>query len=233
MKIKSAIRALILIASTAPCAAAVLITGQEVGNDVIFTYKGFINTTELSYEGEGIANTDIEPLDNDISAGGNCDFWGISNLRVSGSMGTGTGATGSAAGDVFGVMTGYPSLWLPKGYTSGDSISGTLTFSGHTFATLGVTENNTVSYTWGAGENTDSITFSTVPHEKKSQLTIETAVLLRFDSKIGSTYSIEESTDLENWDPIIIDVEGDGTTKKYFFEISNPRKFYRLQQPPN
>ena len=60
-------------------------------------------------------------------------------------------------------------------------------------------------------------------------VTIETAILVKFQSALGSTYTIQESTDLENWSDAITDIEGNGDLIKAFFEISDPEKFYRVK----
>jgi hypothetical protein len=60
---------------------------------------------------------------------------------------------------------------------------------------------------------------------------IETAILLKFQSALGSTYTIEESTDLETWSDAVTDISGNGEALKFFFEITTPRKFYRLEPP--
>lgn len=62
-------------------------------------------------------------------------------------------------------------------------------------------------------------------------LTIETAVLVEFQSALGSTYTIEKSTDLENWSVAVPGITGTGEVMKFFFEITSPGELYRLQQP--
>jgi hypothetical protein len=58
---------------------------------------------------------------------------------------------------VFGleVFASTMEILLPSGYTSGDPISSTQTFSGQTFTSLGLTPG-TYDYTWGSGINEDS-----------------------------------------------------------------------------
>ena len=229
MKIKN-IYTLISLLAVSPTYAELTINGEEIGNDVIFTYDGSINTAGLSQFGSGIIDTEFEPADNEFAAGGNADIWEIPDLAISGTIGSGGDVSGVAIGDVIGILTSINDLlWLPAGYSSGEIISGTITFSNHTFSTMGITEENVVTYSWGTGPSAETITFSTVPEEENPQLNIESAILLHFETKNGSTYTIEESTDLENWEPVINDIQGDGSVKKYFFEISTPTKFYRIQ----
>lgn len=236
MKIKY-IYLLIGLLTISSASAELTIHGEQIGNNVIFTYSGSINTNELTFGGAGAAEffeTEIEPQDDEISSiGERISFWetpDATTVRV-GSMGSGSEREGSAIGDTFGVYENPTNflIILEEGYNSGDSITGTITFTNTTFELMGVTENNTVTYSWGSGSNADSIIFSTVPEEETPQLIIETAILLHFESKVGSTYTIEESTDLENWEPVVNNIQGDGSVKKYFFETSTPKKFYRIQ----
>jgi hypothetical protein len=50
----------------------------------------------------------------------------------------------------------FPAIVVPQGYTSGNSLSDTMTFTGKTFASLGVLPG---TYTWnfGTGANADSL----------------------------------------------------------------------------
>lgn len=166
-----------LLTTAASLASAFSITGQEIGNDVIFNYEGSINTGGLqSFGGSGLLDTEFEPADNEFSAGGNADVYKFADLTVTGSMGTGGDVSGVAVGDTIGIFPNFgtggiePNIWLPSGYTSGENITGIITFANNTFAAMGITENNTVTYSWGSGGNADSITFSTVPEPSSSAL---------------------------------------------------------------
>jgi len=67
----------------------------------------------------------------------------------------------STSGVVLGIAFAAPlvpnSLYLPNGYVSDTSVSNLTTFSGATFASLGVTPGTYV-WTWGSGATTDSFT---------------------------------------------------------------------------
>lgn len=83
------------------------------------------------------------------------------------------------------------------------------------------------------GADIDAVgAISTEPIQDTPPLTIETAILVKFASALGSTYAIEESIDMQTWTDVVAGIDGDGTTKKFFFEITTPRKFYRLKPPP-
>lgn len=60
---------------------------------------------------------------------------------------------------------------LPAGYTSGSPLSGTATFNGKTFATLGVTPG-TYTLTKGAGADADTVVVTTVPEAVTSVPTL-------------------------------------------------------------
>jgi hypothetical protein len=61
-----------------------------------------------------------------------------------------------------GLQSGVNILITPEPYSSGDFISGSMTFTGQTFTNLGVTPG-TYTYTWGTGLNTDSMTLQVGP----------------------------------------------------------------------
>jgi len=60
---------------------------------------------------------------------------------------------------------------------------------------------------------------------------IETAILLKFQSALGSTYTVQESTDMDTWSDTLDGIVGTGEELRFFFEITNPKKFYRVEPP--
>jgi hypothetical protein len=79
-------------------------------------------------------------------------------------FGSGGPATASSGtGDLFGVTVNLRelNLILPTGYSSGSTLSGTSTYAGSTFASLGMTPGTYV-WTWGSGANADSFTLRIV-----------------------------------------------------------------------
>jgi hypothetical protein len=66
----------------------------------------------------------------------------------------------SGSGDAFG-LNGLPQLGVPFGYAGG-ALSGSATFSGETFASIGMTPGTYV-WSWGSGGSADSFTLNIVP----------------------------------------------------------------------
>ena len=83
-----------------------------------------------------------------------------------------------------------------------------------------------------AGGNIDAVgAISTSQVIDNPPLMIETVTLVKFQSALGSTYTIEKSTDLEDWSDAVTGISGTGNIMKFFFEITSPKEFYRLQPP--
>ena len=77
----------------------------------------------------------------------------------------------STSGVVLGIAFVAPlvpnSLYLPNGYVSDTSVSNLTTFSGATFASLGVTPGTYV-WTWGSGADADSFTLQIGPAQTQT-----------------------------------------------------------------
>jgi len=131
------------------------------------------------------------------------------------------GITWHAVGKVFGATS---SIDIDAfGFTSAES-----------FSYVRLTDDPDEGGTTGAtvGADIDAVgAISTTPQVHVPDLSIETAIMVSFSSLPGSTYTIEESTDLENWSDSVTGIVGDGTVKKLFFEITNPKTFYRVKDP--
>jgi MYXO-CTERM domain-containing protein len=84
----------------------------------------------------------------------------------------GTGADGFAdlgSGDIFGIIFGADDLEVPRGYVSGDPLSGSSTYSGETFASLGM-DLGSYTWSWGSGDTADSLTLNVVPEPSSALL---------------------------------------------------------------
>ena len=146
--------------SVRPAEAGYTVTLQEVGPDVVATGSGAINLTGLTFDTSAFVNSEMRPSPATILTGpttsSSVDLYTEPGGPTSfGSSGFFTLAS-SGSGDMVGIATGeelHPvSLIVPTGYVSGTFLSDSATYSGKTFATLGVTPGTYV-WTWGTGAN--------------------------------------------------------------------------------
>ncbi len=149
--------------------AAVTVSIQQSGSNVVVTTSGSLNTAALGppmlVPGFTVGGTwpDIGyVLTGDNVAG---DFFvSLPNSAVSPSYGSnywgsgGNTAPSLSAGSLFSIEFDTPAVQLPVGYTTGTSLAGTATFSGQTLAGLGITNLGTYTLTFGVTPNTDSVT---------------------------------------------------------------------------
>ena len=68
----------------------------------------------------------------------------------------------SGSGDILGLTPVGEGLVVPDGYTSGSPLSSSSTYSGETFASIGMTPGTYV-WTWGSGGSADSMTLNIIP----------------------------------------------------------------------
>lgn len=160
---KKFLAALLTCLVFSPAFATLTFRLAESGGNVVVTVSGSLNTvglTPLFFSACG-ANGVIQPSFGSICVGAGATLntglagpttFGL-NIRTNASSSTGQSV--SMAGD--GGAVG-----LPAGYTSGSPLSGTATFNGATFASLGVTPG-TYIWTKGAGANADTVVVTTVP----------------------------------------------------------------------
>jgi hypothetical protein len=146
--------------------AGVIINVDEVGNDVVATGSGSIDLTGLTFAGtfSGSA-TGTQPNIANITVGPNGSISADGYLGATGptSFGTGGGVASSfGSGDLLGVQGNVGGIFVPVGYHSGDPLSATDTYSGQTFASLGLTPG-TYKYTWGTGVHADFLTVQIGP----------------------------------------------------------------------
>lgn len=136
--------------------AALTFSGTETSSGVTFSNQGSINLAGLSFQYVGFGNNSIDPSSALISPSASGDVYG--GIQGPSSWGPG-GATSSTmrTGDVMGVSGGAGLLILPVGYVSGATLSGTYTFAGATFASLGI-NSGVYTYTFGSGANADTVT---------------------------------------------------------------------------
>src|SRR4051794_14137367 len=150
---------------SSPAQAGYIVTYAEVGNDVIATGSGALDTTGLNFFASTGFASKIEPDKGSSvtgpalsspSNGAPVDQWsGIGILTPFGSGSFNFADSGS--GDLVGIealLAGTPDLMVPQGYVSGTSLSSTATYLNATFASLGIsTDFGFYPYEWGTGEN--------------------------------------------------------------------------------
>ena len=152
--------------------AAYIATITQVGSDVVATGSGTINTLGLTFKpstsggdhdtgfcaafGPGLG---IGPATSTLVDKYTGTISGPSNFGAGHSF---FGASGS--GDMVEMAKFASVIDVPSGYVSGNPLSSTSTFSGRTFASMGLT-TGTYVWTWGSAPNADSytLTIGTVP----------------------------------------------------------------------
>jgi hypothetical protein len=158
--------------SVRPAEAGYTVTLQQVGPDVVATGSGAIDLTGLTfccYKSNGFSPKIVPGVEadewGDLFGGGIAtgatsgvdSYWLPGSGPTSFGSGGGTGPS-SGSGDMVGteaIIDGVEVdrfLVVPRGYVSGTFLSNSATWSGETFATLGVTPGTYV-WTWGTGAN--------------------------------------------------------------------------------
>ena len=149
--------------------AAVTINVVESGGDVIGTSSGSINLAALSgpiatFQNTGeIDGTETQTGLSKIVVGpsSTADLW-------LGAVAPAIFSTGGSFADSFdggsisvgAIRTASNiGIYVPLGYVSGTPVDGTSTWTGHTFATLGLIPGTYV-FTWGSDATADSITIN-------------------------------------------------------------------------
>jgi hypothetical protein len=151
--------------------AGVVINVEQVGNDTVASGGGTLNLTDLTFVSEAGAIAAIitnpayigmgpipNPLGNSMDA-----YQGLTGPATFGTATRVGNDASSGSGDLFAFNSAWdapplgPTVFVPIGYTSGTELSATDTYSGQTFASLGLTAG-TYTWTWGTGADADSLT---------------------------------------------------------------------------
>ena len=161
-----------LILATTICShsyADSIFTILEVGSDVQVNGSGTINLSGLTLNrnsaSRGSLNGQLgraiagDGVSRNITAykgvlTGPAPFGSINRLVLS----------SSGTGDPFGISGSVNEVYVPTGYVSGNSLTGTSTYSNQSLATLGLTPG-TYTYAWGTGPNADSLTVRIISSE--------------------------------------------------------------------
>ena len=156
MKISRLLSLLAILAfSVSPARADYIVTLLQVGPNAVATGSGAINLTGLSVGDPGVT------IDAQIRAnlgfiatgpnGVNVNFFGGATGPTSFGSGFNYIAANSGSGDQIAIF-GSGFIGLPEGYMSNSLLSSSATWSGATFASLGVTPGTYV-WSWGTGAN--------------------------------------------------------------------------------
>jgi hypothetical protein len=138
----------------APAAhATYIVTLAEQGANVVATGSGSFNLTGLTMSNSGVSIISaIIPNNGAINTG---PISGVLEDVYSGFTGPTTfGSKGITfadlgGGDAVGINGSAGNLYVPMGYTSGQSLTDTSTYLNQTYGGLGVTPGATYTWTWG------------------------------------------------------------------------------------
>jgi len=133
------------LAVAGPARATVLVTALEVGGDVVLTGSGSLDLTGTVLFNTVAPSGYLAPNTAQLilSGGSPMGQYIVAGLASPGPFGTGGGVlASSASGDAFGIAN-Y--VFAPSGYVSGSPLSGSATWAGQSFASLGL---NPGTYTW-------------------------------------------------------------------------------------
>lgn len=178
MQMQTRLTALIafLLAAVAPSAqGAVIVTAVESGGDVVLNGSGTLDLSGWSDKTDTSQNVAINPNGSIVLVGpapGLAAF-DVYNMGISviapGDFGPGvtTSFATSGSGDAFGFSG--DNLQVPDEYISGDPLSGSATYAGETFASLGM-DLGSYTWTWGAGGVGQTFTLNVVPEPSTAVL---------------------------------------------------------------
>jgi len=145
--------------------AGYVVTLEQVGGDVVATGSGPLDLRGLSSLGLDADQAGMLPLFGTIITGPappnitpTTAYAGISGPTSFGSGGVLLFAD-SGSGDLVGVHGNTGILVVPDGYVSGTPLSDTATYTGETFASLGLTPGSYV-YSFGSGSDADTFTIT-------------------------------------------------------------------------
>jgi hypothetical protein len=151
-----ALGALFLLCSHA--SAAMILTLEQAGSDVVVTASGSIDLTGLTYIASLSGGQSLLVPNGGVIAiqGANDDQY--SGITGPGSFGAGgTAFASSQSGDNFSLGSYSDSIEVPFGYVSDAPLSATATWDSTTLSAMGVTPG-TYTWTWGTGADADSLT---------------------------------------------------------------------------
>ena len=171
-----ALIAFLLVAGAPAAQAGVILTAVESGGDVVISGEGTLNTgawsTFFELTDPSILNPTRRIIVGPTPAVPSNRYGQPDNFMGDLAFGTeGDAFASSGSGDLIGLtfLAGDRQLYVPDGYVSGDPLSGSATWAGETFASLGM-EIGQYEWTWGSGSTADSFTLNVVPEPSTAAL---------------------------------------------------------------
>lgn len=172
--------------------ADIVVIAQEIGGDVVITGSGSLDLTDTVFETTVQTVASVEPFDSLVVGPANStsvEFYTTTFTSGPSSYGPGTADIPAdfGVGDMFGLDFGPNGLAVPVNYVSGDFLSSSSTYAGHTFESLGMTPGS-YTWTWGSGASADSFTLNAIPEPNGTAILVVTGIGIfmrrRRDSRI-------------------------------------------------
>jgi hypothetical protein len=158
--------------------AFISVVFNEVGDDVVATYSGSADLTDLSYVSAGFISAALDSDSYLHVVGGSVEFYngmtGPSSLGFD--VGSRTLAT-STSGSPFGMQFILGQLRVPDGYVSGTEITGSATWENEDFSSLGLREGS-YTWTWGTGASADSLVINVANPPIAGEFIFESALAI-------------------------------------------------------
>lgn len=145
--------------------AAVILTVEQVGIDIVATATGSLDLTALTKFNTSPSDARLWPVESIITVGPYAYGDSYSGFNTtSGPFGSGASILAFfATGDTVGMAGApYGTLTVPMGYISGTPLSGTATWPNRFIEDIGLNLGTYVS-TWGSGEHADQFTVLVIP----------------------------------------------------------------------
>jgi hypothetical protein len=147
----------------------VIVNAVETGGDVVFTGSGSLDfgawSSNQNTNAFGLINPTRSIVVGPTPAVDSDIYFTPTDFTGPSQFGTGSETfADSGSGDIFGLgfISSSRSLWVPDTYVSGNSLSGSSTYSSETFASLGI-DLGSYTWSWGSGGTADSFTLNAVP----------------------------------------------------------------------